>query len=51
MGDNRDLSNDSRFIGCVPIDSVYGRSSAVALSVDVRAGWSPRWERWLMTLK
>lgn len=33
MGDNRDFSDDSRFIGAIPIDSVRGRASWIWLSI------------------
>ncbi|MBY0312307.1 MAG: signal peptidase I [Phycisphaerales bacterium] len=48
MGDHRDMSNDSRFIGTVPLRSIYGRCPGVALSVDPQDGYSPRWERFGM---
>lgn len=51
LGDNRDQSNDSRFIGLVPEASIYGRSGYVALSVDPQGGYVPRWERWLSEMK
>src|SRR5207247_5669456 len=34
LGDNRDNSADSRYIGFVPRDNVLGRSSAVLVSID-----------------
>lgn len=51
LGDNRDQSNDSRFIGFVPEESIYGRSGYVALSVDPQGGYSPRWERFFSEMK
>jgi signal peptidase I len=51
MGDNRDLSNDSRFIGMVPLESFYGRCSGVALSLDPEDGYWPRWNRWCSGLR
>jgi len=42
MGDNRDLSNDSRAFGPVPLRYVTGRVFGVAFSLD---GWSPDWSR------
>jgi signal peptidase I len=51
MGDNRDLSNDSRFIGMVPLDSIYGRCAGVALSLNPDDGYLPRWDRWFSGLK
>jgi signal peptidase I len=51
MGDNRDMSNDSRFIGMVPLDSIYGRCAGVALSLDPESSYKPRWDRWFSELK
>lgn len=36
MGDNRDFSDDSRFIGAIPIDHVKGRAGWIWLSVWLR---------------
>lgn len=36
MGDNRDFSDDSRFIGAIPIETVKGRASWIWLSVWLR---------------
>lgn len=36
MGDNRDFSDDSRFIGAIPLDHVKGRASWIWLSVWLR---------------
>jgi signal peptidase I len=49
MGDNRDNSFDSRFFGFVSRESIVGRATAVALSVD----WDhyhPRWNRFFTSL-
>jgi len=46
MGDNRDQSNDSRYIGTVSIDDIYGRCGAIALSLDPERSYLPRWGRW-----
>jgi signal peptidase I len=51
MGDNRDMSNDSRYIGAVPLESFYGRCSGVALSLDPESSYWPRWERWFSALR
>jgi len=44
MGDNRDLSFDSRYFGIV------GRALAVILSVDPDRHYAPRWSRFLAPL-
>lgn len=51
MGDNRDFSSDSRMYGYVPRENLYGRVSYVAMSLDPRESYAPRWERWFMGLK
>lgn len=51
LGDNRDLSQDSRVFGLVSVDAVYGRSLAVALSMDPRNYYLPRLDRWFLPLK
>ncbi|MCC6679192.1 MAG: signal peptidase I [Phycisphaerales bacterium] len=50
MGDNRDVSQDSRFIGCVPRGLITGRSGMVALSVDPRRYYLPRLERFFRSM-
>lgn len=45
MGDNRDESADSRFFGLVPRESIVGRSSRIALSLDYSRWFLPRWSR------
>ena len=50
LGDNRDQSADSRFIGMIPQDSVVGRSSRVVLSLDYDDWYLPRGDRWLKRL-
>lgn len=51
MGDNRDMSRDSRMFGCVPLRSIYGRAGYVALSLDPENGYWPRWERWFKSMR
>jgi len=46
LGDNRDQSYDSRFLGLAKRDEVYGRVTHVALSVDPERSFRPRFERW-----
>jgi len=51
LGDNRDQSFDSRFIGLVPRSDVYGRVTAVALSVDPENSYRPRFDRWFTPIR
>jgi signal peptidase I len=50
MGDNRDLSVDSRAFGFVAKNDVLGRVNHVILSLDPDTGYAPRWERFLYPL-
>ena len=45
LGDNRDNSADSRYIGFVPEESIVGRSSHVLYSLDADHWPLPRWDR------
>ena len=45
MGDNRDDSADSRFIGPVRRDLIIGRTSRLLVSADILGHWMPRPER------
>ncbi len=46
LGDNRDNSADSRFMGVVPRHLLIGRAHHVAVSADILGDWLPRLERW-----
>jgi signal peptidase I len=45
LGDNRDNSEDSRFIGSVPRQLLIGRAHHVLLSANILERWQPRWNR------
>ena len=45
LGDNRDVSRDSRFFGLVPRQSILGKARAVILSVDITDSYLPRVRR------
>jgi signal peptidase I len=45
MGDNRDLSRDSRYFGFIPRGHIVGRVRYIALSLDPSDHYLPRWER------
>ena len=45
LGDNRDNSLDSRFIGFVPRALLIGRAHHVVVSADILGNWLPRLER------
>lgn len=45
LGDNRDDSRDSRYIGFVPRDQLTGRVSRVIFSLDPQRFYLPRLQR------
>ena len=45
LGDNRDNSADSRFIGFVPREKLIARAERVLVSADITTNWRPRLER------
>lgn len=45
LGDNRDNSRDSRYIGSVPRQLLIGRAHHVLVSADILENWLPRFER------
>jgi signal peptidase I len=50
MGDNRDNSNDSRYIGFVPRDQIVGQAKVVVASFDLDHWGRPRMDRLLSKL-
>ena len=47
LGDNRDNSEDSRYIGFVPRDKLIGRAHHVLVSADILEHWQPRFGRFV----
>jgi signal peptidase I len=50
LGDNRDNSADSRFVGFVPRRNIVGRSETVAISLDPGNNYRPRGDRFFESL-
>jgi signal peptidase I len=51
LGDNRDNSKDSRFIGFVERDRIIGRAQGVMVSFNKLDTYQPRWSRFLSSLQ
>ncbi|HSP15422.1 MAG TPA: signal peptidase I [Thermoanaerobaculia bacterium] len=51
LGDNRDNSNDSRFIGFISRKSIVGKATAVAFSLDREHYFAPRFDRFFKKLE
>ena len=51
LGDNRDNSADSRYIGFVPRNLLIGRAERVLVSADMLTNYAPRFERFGMSLR
>jgi signal peptidase I len=51
MGDNRDNSEDSRYIGFVPRNLIIGRAGRILVSADIKHDWKPRFDRTISRLK
>jgi signal peptidase I len=45
LGDNRDNSEDSRYIGVVPRRLLIGKANHIVVSADILDHWHPRLER------
>lgn len=45
LGDNRDNSADSRYIGLVPRRLLIGRAHHILVSADIKNDWLPRMDR------
>ncbi|WP_020655083.1 signal peptidase I [Massilia niastensis] len=51
LGDNRDDSGDSRFIGLVPREKLIGRAERILVSADYQGNWMPRPDRFGKSLR
>lgn len=51
LGDNRDNSADSRYVGFVARERIVGRADRVVVSLDPEHHWLPRAGRWLLPLQ
>ncbi len=51
LGDNRDNSNDSRFIGFISRKSIVGKATAIAFSLDREHYFAPRFNRFFRKLE
>jgi len=51
MGDNRDMSKDSRVFGFVQRKAIIGKAQGVILSFDVSDKYQPRWKRFFNSLQ
>lgn len=51
LGDNRDNSEDSRYIGFVPRQRIIGQANRLLVSADILANWIPRFERFGQSLQ
>jgi signal peptidase I len=45
LGDNRDDSEDSRYIGAVPREKIIGRAHHLIASANIKDRWQPRFDR------
>jgi signal peptidase I len=51
LGDNRDNSADSRFIGMVPRHLLIGRAHRVLVSANILGNGMPRWDRLVQVIQ
>lgn len=51
LGDNRNNSHDSRYIGFVPRALLIGRAERILVSADITSNWMPRADRIGMSLR
>ena len=51
LGDNRDNSEDSRFIGFVPRHLIIGHAHRILVSANITGNWLPRFERTISSIR
>ncbi len=51
LGDNRDNSEDSRYIGSVSRELLIGKANRLLVSADIKANWLPRFARFGQVLQ
>lgn len=51
MGDNRDLSRDSRIFGFVQRNQIVGKAKGIIISFDIKGNFLPRIERFFISVK
>jgi signal peptidase I len=51
LGDNRDNSEDSRYIGSVSRELLIGKANHLLVSADIKANWLPRFARFGQALQ
>lgn len=51
LGDNRDNSEDSRYIGFVPRHLLIGQANRILVSADITDRWQPRFERMVSRIR
>lgn len=50
MGDNRDNSADSRYIGFIERSRIIGQATSIVISLDINNRYKPRWSRFCTPL-
>ncbi len=51
MGDNRDLSKDSRIFGFVQREQIVGKAKGVIISFDIKGNYLPRFKRFFNSIR
>jgi len=51
MGDNRDLSKDSRIFGFVHRNQIVGKAKGIIISFDIKGNYLPRLKRFFSSIQ